>query len=94
MKGLTQEELADKINKTVDTVSNIERGVFGVKIETLFDISEALEIELYDLFTDIRNIAKKPSKKINNLIQKISSQESEVVSAIEKIVNKVCKVVR
>ncbi len=49
-KHLTQEDLAFKINKSKDTVSNIERGLAFARIETLIDICNTLEIELKDLF--------------------------------------------
>ena len=93
MKGFTQEELADKVNKTVDTISNIERGIFGVKIETLFDISEALNVELCDLFVDIKiKQGSKSAKKIKDIISKISIQSDDTISAIDKIVSEICRV--
>ena len=90
IKGLTQEELADKINKTVDTISNIEHGIFGVKVETLFDISEALAIELYDLFSNIKNkFQSGKAKKINGIITVIAKQDLKVILTIDKVVNEI-----
>ena len=92
IKGFTQEALADKINKTVDTISNIERGIFGVKVETLFDISEALEIEIKDLFGEIKHkFQNNKAKKINGIISKISKQELDVVLTIDKVINEICR---
>ncbi|MFT6077591.1 MAG: transcriptional regulator with XRE-family HTH domain [Rickettsiales bacterium] len=48
-KGLTQEELAALIDKTVETVSNIERGVKLPGLATLEDIRKALGVKLSDL---------------------------------------------
>lgn len=49
-RHLTQEELAEQIQRTADTVSLIERGVTSTKIETAYRIAEVLDIRLYSLF--------------------------------------------
>ncbi len=54
-RSLTQEELAEKIDKTVETVSNIERGIKLPGLATLEDIRKALGVslsELIDVNTD------------------------------------------
>ncbi len=48
--GLSQEELAEKIDKTVDTVSSIERGLSSPRIETAIDLSQVLDVPLHELF--------------------------------------------
>ncbi len=48
-KGLTQEELATLIDKTVETVSNIERGIKLPGLATLEDIRKVLDVKLSDL---------------------------------------------
>ena len=50
-RGLTQEQLADRIGRSVDTVSNIERGINATRLEVAYLISEALEVSLPDLFS-------------------------------------------
>jgi len=48
--GLTQEELADEIELTVESVSNIERGVHGPKFDTLERLALALGVPVVALF--------------------------------------------
>jgi transcriptional regulator with XRE-family HTH domain len=48
--GLTQEILADRIGRSVDTVSNIERGANSTRVETAARIAETLGVELRELF--------------------------------------------
>ena len=48
-KGLTQEDLEELIDKTVETVSNIERGVKAPSLNTIYDISKALKVKLSNL---------------------------------------------
>lgn len=49
-KGLTQEQLAERIGRTVDTVGNIERGINGTRIEVAYLIATELGVRLPDLF--------------------------------------------
>ena len=49
-KGLTQEQLADRIGRSVDTVGNIERGVNATRIEVAYQIALELDVRLPDLF--------------------------------------------
>ena len=53
MKGLTLQQLADTIHKSRATVSKYETGEITIDIETLYDISSALEVDLNRL-TDYR----------------------------------------
>ena len=48
--GLTQEQLADRIGRSVDTVSNIERGVNATRIEVAYQLSVELGVEMPQLF--------------------------------------------
>ena len=54
LQGLTQEAFADKIGKSWSFVAKIESPtqVFGVSMETLFKISEALEVPASKLFEE------------------------------------------
>lgn len=44
--GLTQGELASKSGVWQETISKIENGLPGAKLETVFDICAALDLEL------------------------------------------------
>ena len=49
--GMSQKELADKLNITDKAVSKWERGISFPDISMLIPLSELLEISLYDLLT-------------------------------------------
>jgi transcriptional regulator with XRE-family HTH domain len=49
-RGLTQEELADKIGSTQANISEVERGIHMPSIETLRKIAEVFDMEIVDLF--------------------------------------------
>lgn len=54
LQGLTQEAFADKIGKSWSYIAKIESPtrVFGVSMETLFKIAEALEVPTSKLFEE------------------------------------------
>ncbi len=47
---MTQEALADEIGVTVESISNIERGIFGPKFDNLDKIAEVLDVPVKALF--------------------------------------------
>jgi len=49
-RGLTQSELAELIDVTIETISRLERGVFIPSLKTLENISNVLNIPLKDIF--------------------------------------------
>ena len=59
-KGLKIEDLAARIQKTISTVSKYEHGSIVLDIDTLFEISNALEVEPQELINMARPLAKAP----------------------------------
>ncbi len=49
-KGLTQEGLAEKMDINTVYLSNIERGVANPTLDMLIKLTDALEIEMWELF--------------------------------------------
>ncbi len=89
--GLSQIKLAEKINKTEDTVSNIERGAGSTKLETLIDICEVLNINLVDLFMlqNVEYTSKHKSELVRQIIDLISSYNEKDIENIFVILKKI-----
>ncbi|MBQ7413200.1 MAG: helix-turn-helix transcriptional regulator, partial [Alphaproteobacteria bacterium] len=51
-RGLTQSQLAEKINKTVEMVCQLENCMVSTKLSTLDDIADVLDVPVYQLFMD------------------------------------------
>ena len=49
-KGLIQEQLADATELSIESISNIERGIFGPRFNNLENIAAALNVEVVRLF--------------------------------------------
>ena len=88
-KGLTQEQLAERIEKTVETVSNIERGHTFTGLETLERIARCLDTPLQDLFEGFeerRHVSRGRldlELEIQSLVRGLS--DKDVRSAIELV---------
>ncbi len=48
--NLTQEQLAESTGLTIESISNIERGLFGPKFDNLEKIAAAIGVEAKELF--------------------------------------------
>ncbi|SKB00045.1 DNA-binding transcriptional regulator, XRE-family HTH domain [Caloramator quimbayensis] len=62
IKGMTQQELADKSSISRSYLADVERNRYNPSIETLQKIAEALGVSVEDLFKS-KLVAEKPLKK-------------------------------
>lgn len=53
-KGMTQEQLASKIDTHVTTIAFIEGGTKFVRLSTLRKLAQALGVEIKELFEGVR----------------------------------------
>ncbi|MBE6903972.1 MAG: helix-turn-helix transcriptional regulator [Ruminococcaceae bacterium] len=64
----TQEQIADKMDVSIQMISNLERGNKAIKIENLIKISEILNVS-----TDYILIGKHTEKDVNSVLNRISN---------------------
>jgi len=50
IQGITQESLANAAGLTTESISNIERGIFGPRFENIEKLAEALDVDVKTLF--------------------------------------------
>lgn len=75
MRGMTQAALAEAIDMSFETVSNLERGKTAPNFNTLSDIATALDVELKFFFDYEPN---NTSKLRSRLISELSATTLEV----------------
>lgn len=89
LKGLTQEQLAEKLDKSINFISIIERGESGISISTIIDICNALEINSEDIFKGLLN--KKvvtDDEFITNSLNMFNREDKKIVKGLmEYIIN-------
>jgi len=49
-RGMTQEQLADAVGLTVESISNIERGIHAPKFDNLEKLALILDVQVISLF--------------------------------------------
>lgn len=93
--GLTQEQLAEKVNLSTQHISRIEGACYTPSLNSFFMIANALNMDL-EAFG--YNINTSGNQRKNNLIQSIATaSETElifyenIVSAIDKSLEKIKK---
>ena len=83
-RGLSQEALAEAIERSTDTVSNIERGFSSTRIETMYRIANVLGVTMAELF-DVgppRPIDRERRKLAEQLLELIGAEDRETIDAI------------
>ena len=82
-KNLSQIRLAEKINRTTETVSNIERAITAPNIETLERLSKVLNVPMLEFFEgyDRANASAKRMElelEIRELLKQLSVGELKI----------------
>ena len=80
-KNLSQDRLSEKIDKSVDTISNIERGKFAPRLDTALEIARALDVELFELFRvrDLPLSEMQRTKLLDEIFDLLQDQPEEIL---------------
>ncbi len=80
-KNLSQDRLSEKIDKSVDTISNIERGKFAPRLDTALEIARALDVELFELFKvrDLPLSDMQRTKLLDEIFDLLQDQPEEIL---------------
>lgn len=90
--GLTQEQLAEEVEKAVETLSNIERGHAYTGLETLKRLSVALGVPIRDFFEDVeeRRSASRErlelEHRLRDLAGSLSDDDAKVALELVEVV--------
>lgn len=82
-KKMTQAMLAERINKTVEMVCQLENGVSSTKITTLNDIADVFGVEVYQLFMETPLLAVNEfSPEMTEVLHELQDQNTPFVKAV------------
>lgn len=89
LKGLTQEYVAEKLDKSINFISLLERGQTGLSVNSIVDVCNVLEIEPNTLFNGLINYNDDTDKIIINGLSSLSNDDKKIVNdLIEYILKK------
>lgn len=81
--GLSQEELAEKVNISTTHMSHIETGNTKLSLQVLVDIAAALEVRTDDLLHDNPAAATGTAlDEIAAVLERCTAQESKVIADV------------
>lgn len=88
--GLSQEELAEKIDRAPKYCSDIERGICGMSVETMLSMSDSLDMSLdYMMFGDApaEELARQQNDEIAliHILSKCSDRQREYAIRLLKL---------
>lgn len=89
-KGMTQEQMAEKLDHSVNFVSLIELGKSGMSVTTILDICNILDTDVNSIFKGLLDyrIKNKDNKLIDNILT-LSNDDKEIIEKlIEHLINK------
>ena len=80
-KGITQEAMAEKLNKSINFVSLLEKGSSGASLQTLVNICNILEVDANCIFNGLLtyNIKEKDRYIIDN-ISAFSDKDKKIIT--------------
>ncbi len=87
-KGLTQEQLAERIGVSAHYLSALERGVYNIKLETLVNILNELDCSADEVFCDV--VKKSYEVKATMLSEKLSklpmSEQYRIYEVVDTLI--------
>jgi len=88
LKNLTQEELAEKVHRSRDSISNIERGFSSTRIETAFNLARTLGVTLSELFdfNDANDKGRTHRRQIEDVARLLQPHDEKTISAVAKMI--------
>ena len=87
--GLTQERLAEKLNVSVGYISQLERGITRVNLDTLSNISSELDCDIIYFLTDVTiNDKNFLNDELAKIFNDMNSSQRKMLLEIAEIIKK------
>lgn len=90
LRGFSQEQLADKLQKSINFVSLVERGESGLAIQTIVDICKVLNVDVNSIFEGVIEQSSKLNDEefiLNSLSLFDKTDKSIIIDLINYIVD-------
>ena len=83
--GLSQEELAEKVNISTTHMSHIETGNTKLSLSVFVDIAAALEVRTDDLLNSVTTATTSTAMdEIGLVLQRCTAQEAKIIADVAK----------
>ena len=78
--NITQEQLAEKMNVSIQMISNLERGNKAIKINNLLNLSQILGVSTDYILTGNKNLSEKSA--ISDKLFNLSNSDYLIIEAL------------
>ncbi len=86
-RGLTQEKLAELMGINPVYMSGIERGKENPTLNTLINLSNALDVEIGDIFASLESFDPKKARiKLEKIAQEATPEQLKLISKLLNVV--------
>lgn len=82
MKDVTQEQMAEDLNLSVGFISQLERGICKVSLDTLANIIEYLDCTFSDILEYNQHSESYNQSKLNALYSSLSPEDQQVMFSL------------
>lgn len=89
--GLTQEQVAERLEIGNEAVSRLERGIAMVTVPRLFELAEIFSCETADLLTASSPHSDDQAKRFNEMLSRLSQSDRQLLlNIMEQLSNRLC----
>ena len=84
---LTQQQLADLLQKTRSSISNIENGIQAIQLQNLYVIAQRLDREVYDFLpsiNEVKSLSLTSEEKMKIYQDDLTNKEQQTLSDLLK----------
>lgn len=75
VSGLTQAQLAERLNLSLDAVSRLERGNIALTVERLVELAEIFGCETADLLEEGSTRVRDQAVRLESLLERLDEEE-------------------
>lgn len=85
--GLTQAQLAERLNLSLDAISRLERGNIGLTVERMVELAEIFGCETADLLHEGSTRVRDQARELEDLLQELAEEERiELLSLVRQMI--------
>jgi transcriptional regulator with XRE-family HTH domain len=85
--GMTQAQLADRVELSVDAIGQIERGKIAASFDTIGALAEALDVHPAELFGGLPRVPGKRHQPVNKIVGRLPEATPSQLKKIGVVVN-------
>ncbi|MCW9699118.1 helix-turn-helix domain-containing protein [Avibacterium sp. 20-129] len=85
--GITQAQLAERLELSIDAISRLERGNIALSVARLVKLAEIFDCELVDLLDEASNRPRDQARKLESMLMQLDEQKRQgLLQLIEQMI--------